>query len=566
MDPNRKIAELEAALAAERERAGAERERAGVALAAERERARAALAERERAEAENATLVRQLAEATRAAKSKLAVRFWPTASTPSAYDFAKLRQMGAQGHVADHPAALAVFEKVAVPRQSGAIVDGQLLAACEGPAWHIFAFRAANQSACYSVAHCEMGLSALLAHALQINATPEVAPGLALGWTHQMQLASGQGVPDIVAVVHHPELRLVPVAVVELGIDKEKRPQAAAEVVSLLGTANTEPALRTDFQLAVALRLSATAPSMQITLVGVTLVANKSVATSILDEWVVENRANLAAVQEALAWVVSAILVAARYADPLQDLVGMAPPVWQPMRSCGLDITNSVVHKVYDYRRLSDEAKEQRKRAAKMSAEFLADATLTDNVVDVQILRYPLRAGTHMARYPTDFVPVIRALQGLHSRGVVHGDIRGMNILFGNMEQPLIDFDFAVEIGKPYEVELNTDIKDGCRHDDAVKGNAAEAAHDWFSLAQVMHLHRCNHHPAEWATAINLTRQGQTEAAIRQLEQLQQPSATLACDYEKHVEEDRGTGPLGNAFEGWSSGRSSSKRRRSNDF
>ena len=63
------------------------------------------------------------------------------------------------------------------------------------------------------------------------------------------------------------------------------------------------------------------------------------------------------------------------------------------------------------------------------------------------VIATPYRDGEHVARKLTSFVPVISQLEALHSKGFVHGDIRGFNVVFGTREDKeegwLIDFDFG---------------------------------------------------------------------------------------------------------------------------
>eukprot|EP00980_Cylindrotheca_fusiformis_P020893 scaffold7903_cov75-Cylindrotheca_fusiformis.AAC.2 len=68
----------------------------------------------------------------------------------------------------------------------------------------------------------------------------------------------------------------------------------------------------------------------------------------------------------------------------------------------------------------------------------------------MMIIAVPYRPGSHIARKPKDFVPIIKQLQELHNMGFVHGDIRAFNTVFGEKENEgswLIDFDTGGKIG-----------------------------------------------------------------------------------------------------------------------
>eukprot|EP00980_Cylindrotheca_fusiformis_P027135 scaffold19006_cov75-Cylindrotheca_fusiformis.AAC.1 len=47
------------------------------------------------------------------------------------------------------------------------------------------------------------------------------------------------------------------------------------------------------------------------------------------------------------------------------------------------------------------------------------------------IIAVPYRHGSHVAKKPKDFVPIINQVRELHKAGFVHGDIRAFNTVFG---------------------------------------------------------------------------------------------------------------------------------------
>jgi serine/threonine protein kinase len=124
------------------------------------------------------------------------------------------------------------------------------------------------------------------------------------------------------------------------------------------------------------------------------------------------------------------------------------------------------------------------------------------------VISIPFLPGFHVAKKPSDFIPVIDHLVALHDGGFVHGDIRGYNILVrgGNDEKSgyLIDFDFGgSKIASPLVTEeghneqiheakypsgYRTELVDGNR-----KGKFDEKImpwHDWYALGRlIFHIH-----------------------------------------------------------------------------
>jgi hypothetical protein len=86
----------------------------------------------------------------------------------------------------------------------------------------------------------------------------------------------------------------------------------------------------------------------------------------------------------------------------------------------------------------------------------------------LEIIASPFLVGKHYASSPDDFIPVVKALQDLHTNGYVHGDIRCFNIIFG---VGLIDFDFGGKVGSteqaptyPEGFNFSLVSQDGYRH------------------------------------------------------------------------------------------------------
>jgi serine/threonine protein kinase len=104
------------------------------------------------------------------------------------------------------------------------------------------------------------------------------------------------------------------------------------------------------------------------------------------------------------------------------------------------------------------------------------------------IIAIPYKEGQHVARKPTDFIPVMEQLQTLHRFGYAHGDIRAFNVVFcGDGKGAfLIDFDFSgkPENSKAYPRGYQQHLSDGFR---IGKENSRLAFwHDWYALGQLI--------------------------------------------------------------------------------
>ena len=108
---------------------------------------------------------------------------------------------------------------------------------------------------------------------------------------------------------------------------------------------------------------------------------------------------------------------------------------------------------------------------------------------ELKIIAVPYKPGGHCATVPTDFVPIIEALESLHGLGYVHGDIRAFNTVFGE-QGGLIDFDLGGKAGiKVYPQGYENTLPDGIR----ISGRAGndnvktlQFHHDWHALGQLM--------------------------------------------------------------------------------
>jgi hypothetical protein len=103
-----------------------------------------------------------------------------------------------------------------------------------------------------------------------------------------------------------------------------------------------------------------------------------------------------------------------------------------------------------------------------------------------QVIRYNLIQGKHCPTLVRQVMQVINMLGVMHNEHIVHGDVRRHNIVFGQDESSLIDFDFAGVEGHAYRFEPNRSIDDGCFHDDVGLGKPMRCEHDRYSLQCIL--------------------------------------------------------------------------------
>eukprot|EP01012_Entosiphon_sulcatum_P024713 TRINITY_DN2993_c0_g1_i1.p1 TRINITY_DN2993_c0_g1~~TRINITY_DN2993_c0_g1_i1.p1 ORF type:complete len:424 (-),score=26.00 TRINITY_DN2993_c0_g1_i1:17-1210(-) len=87
------------------------------------------------------------------------------------------------------------------------------------------------------------------------------------------------------------------------------------------------------------------------------------------------------------------------------------------------------------------------------------------------------------------FYELAKQLRCLHSRGIVHGDVRAANVLWtaNPSEVKLVDFDFSGPTSKVYPSGfVEPDPLHPVRHPDALPGEQLHPAHDMFSLGILM--------------------------------------------------------------------------------
>ena len=79
------------------------------------------------------------------------------------------------------------------------------------------------------------------------------------------------------------------------------------------------------------------------------------------------------------------------------------------------------------------------------------------------------------------FKPIIEALDKLHSKGIVHSDVRPQNMLFlENGDAKIIDFDLTNYVDTNYPTNYNGNF--AYRHEGATAGKPRKFVHDRYSL------------------------------------------------------------------------------------
>jgi tRNA A-37 threonylcarbamoyl transferase component Bud32 len=56
----------------------------------------------------------------------------------------------------------------------------------------------------------------------------------------------------------------------------------------------------------------------------------------------------------------------------------------------------------------------------------------------LEIIAIEYKPGRHVARTPSEFIPVIEQLELLHSHGYVHGDIRAFNVVLAGKDDVVL--------------------------------------------------------------------------------------------------------------------------------
>jgi serine/threonine protein kinase len=103
------------------------------------------------------------------------------------------------------------------------------------------------------------------------------------------------------------------------------------------------------------------------------------------------------------------------------------------------------------------------------------------------IISTPFLEGRHWAESPAEFVPVVKFLELMHSKGYVHVDIRAFNMLIcKDSKSRLIDFDMSrkIDTGPKYPANYQDLLADGKRMGQS--GKLVTKWDDWAALLNVI--------------------------------------------------------------------------------
>lgn len=112
----------------------------------------------------------------------------------------------------------------------------------------------------------------------------------------------------------------------------------------------------------------------------------------------------------------------------------------------------------------------------------------------VCIITYKFVNGTHYASRASHFLDIAKSIEAMHKEGVVHGDIRGFNMLhphpdagIGKKESVLIDFDLSGKAEEDkYPPGYSESVKDNAHDRSGVAGNVMMKSDDWKDLGAVI--------------------------------------------------------------------------------
>ncbi len=174
------------------------------------------------------------------------------------------------------------------------------------------------------------------------------------------------------------------------------------------------------------------------------------------------------------------------------DIVARAnmalPTAWTMLKNVA--IGDGRVWKAFDYR--GRQVPVEQRRDPTLSLSEIPLCRYEVHTPDFAIISYAYIEASPLSPLASQFVVLVECLQDLHVRGLVHGDIRASNVIFGRETATLIDFDFAGKAGvKLYPEGFVTDaamLRDGARHRRARPLRPLEPEHDWYSLGAVMAL------------------------------------------------------------------------------
>jgi hypothetical protein len=112
----------------------------------------------------------------------------------------------------------------------------------------------------------------------------------------------------------------------------------------------------------------------------------------------------------------------------------------------------------------------------------------------VRIIKYSFVNGTHFASKVSHFQEIARCIKEMHNAGIIHGDVRGFNVLHphptpveGNIEKSLlIDFNLCGAPGDKYPPGYSTTVTENKFTRRGTAKRDMKMCHDWYELASAM--------------------------------------------------------------------------------
>ena len=193
--------------------------------------------------------------------------------------------------------------------------------------------------------------------------------------------------------------------------------------------------------------------------------------------------------------------------------------------------TDKHVYKIFDYRNRQVEVESMRRAA--QSAEHLNAQLKTFN--QLSLIKYPKIDGDHEFQSVAEAISLLNVFIAFRGDNNLrcHGDLRLSNILVNHElnQCTLIDFDYSCleSEGRCYPPNWNSNINDGVRHDEAIRGKPIKSVHDCHSLAGIFGLYMMGDEVDQtpWVKVVNCLRNEQLTVALHLLESYIQQSLSL---------------------------------------
>ena len=146
----------------------------------------------------------------------------------------------------------------------------------------------------------------------------------------------------------------------------------------------------------------------------------------------------------------------------------------------------------------------------------------------IHLLEYAYLKGNHQLSSVNQALSLVEKLRQLHSKGIVHGDIRLANIVCGEADEAwFIDLDYSGRENEGvYPKGWNHSINDGERHREAVATRQLKREHDYFALWSVFSLFTCA--KSEWQSVVACVKAGDLDQAKDAMEKLDNCKLTIA--------------------------------------